>query len=377
MDMAREIGAAQDESARQEYPGRVYFLHLDPYSANQGQTLAVASALTREGWDARIVCRASGRLTSLAASLRLPAHLLPDDGGKGLPTAWRLLRAIRAEEKKTAAPHLVHACDPSASRLVSLAWRLNKKLRVVHTRRVPDLETDRKMVRCYQMPRTTIITDSLAGNIALRLSGLEPHVLHTIACGIEPSICPVREARDDGRFVFAMTGELMPHRGHSQLFDALAFLEKSLDLPHWEVRILGEGPFFSPLLAEARERKVDTRLAFLSGVDVAAELARCDALVLPAPDGESYLPLILQGWAARVPLVAVNRLDHAEILQDGVNCLFACPGDAEGLAKQMAGIANDAPLREKLTNGGYAALSRFSLRATVAEHKKVYTAMLA
>lgn len=376
MDMAREIGAAQDESVRQAYPGRVYFLHLAPYSANQGQILAVASALTREGWDARIVCRASCRLASLAASLRLPAHLLPDDG-KGLPMAWRFLRVIRAEEKKTAAPHLVHACDPAASRLVSLAWRLNKKLRMVHTRRVPDLETNRKMVRCYQIPRTTIITDSLAGNIALRLSGLEPHFLHTIACGIEPSVCPVREVRNDGRFVFAMTGELMPHRGHSQLFDALAFLEKILDLPHWEVRILGEGPFFSSLLAEARERKVDTRLAFLSGIDAAAELARCDALVLPAPDGESYLPLILQGWAARVPLIAVNRLDHAEILQDGVNCLFACAGDAEGLANQMARIANDAPLREKLTDGGYAALPRFSLRAMVAEHKKVYTAMLA
>jgi glycosyltransferase involved in cell wall biosynthesis len=169
--------------------------------------------------------------------------------------AWKLLRAIRAEEKKNGAPHLAHACDVTASQLVSLAWKLNKKLRIVHTRRVPIMDANHKAVRCYQVPQAKIITDSLAGKIALRLSGLDPHLLHTITCGIDPSGCPVRTERGDGRFVFAMTGELMPQRGHTQLFEALPLVAEYKDLPPWEVRILGEGPYFSTFFLPKRSKR--------------------------------------------------------------------------------------------------------------------------
>lgn len=385
MSMARElenapgknVGENVSEDVKREYIGRIYFVNLEPYSSNQGQTLAIASSLAREGWDAHIICRASCRLLPMAKSLSLPVHAFPDEGGKSLPMAWRLLRVIRTQEKKNGAPYLVHACDPTASQLVSLAWKLNKKLRIVHTRRVPIMEANHKAVRCYQTPQAKIITDSLAGKIALRLSGLDPHLLHTITCGIDPSGYSARTERNDGRFVFAMTGELMPQRGHSQLFEALPLLEGNTGLPPWEVRILGEGPYFSAFFAEAQQRNVTNRLAFLSGMDPDRELSRCDALVLPAPEGESYLPLILQGWAANVPVITVNRLDHAEVLQDDVNCLFIQPSDIEGLAKQMTRLAKDADLRAKLVEGGKASLARFSLRTMVTEHKRLYRDILA
>ncbi|CAK7007154.1 MAG: hypothetical protein DELT_00288 [Desulfovibrio sp.] len=374
--MAHEMGEAPHADVAREYAGRVYFVNLDPYSPNQGQTLAIAEALVKEGWDAHIFCRESCRLATLAEKFSLPVHVFSDTGGKSLPLAWRLLRVIRVVEKKNPARHLVHACDPSASQLVSLAWKLNKKLRVVHTRRVPIMEANHKAVRCYQTPQAKIITDSLAGKIALRLSGLDPHLLHTITCGIDPSCYPVRKDRGDGRFVFAMTGELMPQRGHAQLFEALPLVESG-GMPPWEVRILGEGPHFPLLLDEAQERGVIERLAFLSGVDPGVELSHCDALVLPAPEGESYLPLILQGWAARVPIITVNRLDHAEVLQDEANCLLMHPSDMDGLARQMQRIATDSALRERLVEGGKSALARFSLRTMVSEHKRLYRDILA
>lgn len=375
--MAHELENPPREEVKREYIGRVYFVTLNPHSSNHGQTLAVASSLVAEGWDAHIICRSSCGLLPMAASLSLAVHVFPGEGGKSLPLAWRLLRMIRAEEKRNGAPHLVHACDPSASQLVSLAWKLQKKLRIVHTRRVPIMEANHKAVRCYHVPQAKIITDSLAGKIALRLSGLDPHLLYTIPCGIEPSGHPVRKDRGDGRFMFAITGELIPHRGHSQLFEALPLLAEHKDLPPWECRILGDGPHFPELLEEARQRNVAERLAVLSGTDPGVELAHCDALVLPAPEGESYLPLILQGWAARVPIITVNRLDHAEVLQDETNCLCIHPGDTDGLAKQMARLAKDAALRAKLAEGGKAALARFSLKNMVAEHKRIYRETLA
>lgn len=385
---ARETKPLSDESADSpanavvsdapaDYEARVFLIHLESYSANFGQTLALAVGLRAENWDARIVCRASCSLASTAAALGVPVHSLPDEGGSGLVMAWRLLRAMRDKKNPPVGPFLAHACDPAASQLVSLAWRLRKKFRIVHTRRVPVMEGNAKAIRCYRVPQAKVITDSLAGKIALRLSGLEPHMLRTIACGLDAAPCPRRNAVAESRFVYAVTGDLTPENGHAQLFDALPGLERAGGMPPWEVRILGDGPHFPALLETAQAKNVARHLAFLTGLHVAAELARCNALVLPAAEGESYLPLILQGWATGLPVITINRLDHAEILQNEGNCLLAQPGDPNDLAAQMIRIANDPLLRDRLVEGGTASLKQFSLQTMVAEHRRLYREILA
>lgn len=380
--MTRNSGGAESAPGKTpandagECAGRVFLLHLEPHSSNQCQTLAVAHGLRREGWDARIVCRASCALAGKAEALGLPVEPLPDEGRGRLSLIWKFLRTVK-QRKGDTVPSLIHACDPLASRLASIAWRWNKKLRIVHTRRVPIVETNSKAIRCYQVPPAKVITDSLAGKIALRLSGLEPHLLHTIACGLDPARNPVRKDRRDDRFVFALTGELVPLRGHAEIYAAIPLLERGAAVPSWEVRILGEGPLFAKLLEEAVSLGVDNRLAFLSGVDPAVELSKCDALVLPASDGESYLPRILEGWAAEVPVITVNRLDHAEILQDGVNCLLVQSGDIQGLAESMRRVAQEPVLRKRLIEGGKASLRKFTLSALVAGHRRLYREVLA
>ena len=373
-DAALATGAPPEE--KEPSGPKVFFVHLEPHSANQGQTLALAQALRAENWDVHIVCRASSRLVAAATERSLPVHTLPDTG-KGFFTAWRLLRIVRKQGVRKRKTGLLHALDPTASHVVSQAWRMDKKLRVVHTRRMPIMEPNVKAIRCYQVPPAKIITDSLAGKIALRLSGLEPHLLHTIACAIDPSEQPARRERGDGRIVFAVTGDLMPRCGHSLLFDAMALLEKIPELPPWEVRILGDGPCFQSLLEEARLKNVAGHLAFLGGADAGNQLCHCDILVLPAGDGESHMPLILQGWAARLPIVAINRLDHAENLQDEANCLLVQPGDAVSLANRMARLARDDAARAHLAAGGRMSLAKFTTQPMVLEHKRLYGQILA
>lgn len=371
--------AILEDGAHEGAPPRtgpsVFFVHLEPHSSNFGQTLALAESLAREDWDVHILCRPSCRLTGMAALLRIPAHAAPE--GKGVVAAWRLLRVLRKNGINKCRPSLVHACDPAASQVVSLAWRMNKKLRVAHTRRMPIMEVNPKVLRSYQRPSAKIITDSLAGKIALRLSGMEPHLLHTIACGIDPSRQPVRRDRGDGRTIFAVTDELTPLSGHSMLFDALAALEKVRDLPSWEARVFGDGPQFMSLLEEAKAKNVLGRLAFLSGLDPAEHLCHCDILILPASDGESLMPLVLQGWAARMPIIAINRLDHAEFLHAESNCLLVQPGNVAGLASQMARLAGDSALRDHLVEGGRASLAKYPLQAMVAGHKQLFGHILA
>lgn len=379
--------APSDGDVPVEEPGPSLFLvHCEPYSANYGQTLALARALHAENWDVHIICRASCRLATAASACALPVHTLSDAGGKGLLAAWKILRLIRKyawkparKDRKRIAPRkiLAHACDPLASHVIADVWRMDKKLRIAHTRRVPIMEPNSKAVRCYQTPPAKIVTDSLAGKIALRLSGVETHLLHTIPCGFDAAGQPARRDREDGRMVFAVVGDLLPERGHSFLFEALALLEDIPGTPPWEVRILGEGPHFQALLDDAHARGVAGHLAFLGGAETDRQLAECDALILPAGDGESHMPLILQGWAAEVPLVAINRLDHAESLQEDANCVLVQPGDAAGLAAQMARLAGDAELRAHLVRGGLAALAKFDVETMTLEHKRLYGQILA
>lgn len=372
-DTGADIG---EVSTKQSGP-KVFLVQMEPYSSNQGQSLALAQGLYAEGWDVHIVCRASSWLANAARERSLPVHTLADDAGKGFFTAWKLVRIVRRQGVKKQERGLLHACDTTASHVVAQAWRLDKKLRIVHTRRMPIMEPNPKAVRCYQVPPAKVITDSLAGKIALRLSGIEPHLLHTIPCGIDPSEQATRRERGDGRIVFAVTGALLVLGGHSFLFDALTRLENIPDLPPWEVRILGDGPYFQALLDDARAKNVAGRLAFLGGAGAGAQLCDCDILVLPASEGESHVPLILQGWAAGLPVVAMNRLDHAEVFQEETNCLLAQPGDAASLASHMARLAVDRELRGHLAAGGRASLPKFSFRQMVLEHKRLFGQILA
>lgn len=385
------VEEAEEMEEEAEYSGPSLFLvHFEQYSANHDQTLTLACALRDEGWDVHLICRASCRIVPAAEAASLPVHSLPDSTGKGFFTAWKIARLIRKQTRKLTRKSgrkgrkkaeerriLVHACDPLASQVVAGVWHRNKKLRIAHTRRVPIMEPNPKAVRCYQAPPAKIITDSLAGKIALRLSGLEVHLLHTIACGFDPSEQPVRRDRADNRIVFAVVGDLVPECGHSLLFDALAELEKIPDLPPWEVRILGEGPYFQRLLEEAQAKNVARHLAFLGGADVAGQLADCDFFILPAAAGESHMPLILRGWAAQLPLIAINRLDHAENLQEDANCLLVQPDDAAGLAARMARLVRDAALQSHLVAGGMASLSKYPVQTMVLEHKRLYRQILA
>ena len=372
---AEVTAASQPVDAPHE--ARVLLVHLDMHSANLGQTLVLAAALRAENWDAQIVCRKSAWLAFAAQQHDVPVHALPDEGEKSLGMAWKLLRAIHNKKNTTGKATLVHACDLAASHLVSLAWRLSKKFRIVHTRRIPIMEPNTKAMLCYQRPQAKIITDSLAGEIALRLSGLDQHMLRTIPCCLETSSHPQRTHAVEERFIFAITGDLTPLKGHSFLFDAMLHLDADTAMMPWEVRVLGSGPLFSSLLEEAQHKNVASRLAFLTGLDTAAELCRCDALVLPASEGESYLPLILHGWASGLPIITSNRLDHAEFLRHEANCLLTQSGSTAELAEQMARLTRDPALHAQLVEGGKASLQRFCLQRTVTEHRRLYREILA
>ncbi len=141
---------AGEALAEESGPG-LFLVHLAPQSPNQEQTLLLAEALREEHWGVHIICPGSCALARVAGDRGLAVHTVPDGACKGFFAAWKVMRIIRKQCRKGGRQEgsraLVHACDVPASHLVSQVWRLDKKLRIAHTRRVPIMEQQSKSIR--------------------------------------------------------------------------------------------------------------------------------------------------------------------------------------------------------------------------------------
>lgn len=360
----------------------VHLLHLD--AQDNGQTLALALGLRSANYPVVILCRDGSALHAAAAAHALPVRPLAEKGLFSSRMVWGFMRSLRGAARTAgqAPACLVHACDPGASALAAFCARAKRSIRLVHSLRDPDLPRTAQEVKRYRRAGVAVIAESAAGKDTLLAMGLAPELVHSIPPGLAPGLSCQRTARQDGRFVFAVTGELLAGKGHSLLFDALIELDKLCssaaitDMPPWELRILGQGPLFTPLLQEAQTKDVARHLAFLGGQNTPAMLAECDALVVPCVTGDSGSALILQGWATGLPVLASSRPAHLELLQPGRDSLIFSPTDHMALAHQMAQLARDPAMADALARQGKLASQRFPAASLAAAHIAIYRSCL-
>jgi glycosyltransferase involved in cell wall biosynthesis len=101
--------------------------------------------------------------------------------------------------------------------------------------------------------------------------------------------------------------------------------------------------------------------------DVAAELGRCDAIVLPylaSPrmrDLVSVSGALVDALGLGIPVVASRVRALPELVRHGEDGLLVPPGDAAALADALAAIRDDDGLRARLREG--AARAAAGLRA--------------
>ncbi len=313
-----------------------------------------------------------------------PAALLGDDGAPGLFLAGEVLAAPgrgpglpvdvarTVEELLTVLPlDFVHVHEPFAPSAASAALRHSRALNVgsFHepTERLFSTQVARRFVELF-FGRLDARIASYAATAAL-MEAHFPADYHVIAPMVDQSP-PRGKAPARLRIAFVAAEERAALR---TFIRALRRLGTGVD---WEATVLGAMGSSSQSALRADLR---ARVSFLDDADGvrAGVLERADVVVL-ASGGPLPAPgLALEAIGARaVPLA--SRLEvYAEVLADGDRGLLFEPGDVDTLAAQLARLAEDVALRERLVAAADDFRVSLSAQRVVDQLEEVYEAVAA
>ena len=187
------------------------------------------------------------------------------------------------------------------------------------------------------------------------------------------SAAPVARAAigtPDGAPLALALGRLHENKAFDVLLAAAALVP---DLHLW---LAGSGELQAALEHEAASLGIAGRVRFLGWRgDVPALLAAADFLVCPSRH-EPLGNVVIEAWAAGVPVVAAASVGPRELIADGSNGILVPIDDARSLAAAMARLAADPALRARLARAGRAAYeAAFTEERIVVRYRDFFAAV--
>ncbi len=220
-------------------------------------------------------------------------------------------------------PHIIHT--HRAHTYVDCSWIPEWKKRAYHLAdRLTSGYVDAYWANGSYLKQELIERSGIpAGKVRVILNGTDP-LDPSAASGSGDTISPA----------VVMVANLLPHKGHDVLIEALGLLRaKGLRVA---ARLVGsvtaDAAYVERLKAQARERGVLDALEFRGFTeDLAAALRGIDVLVLPS-DSEGLPLCVLEGMSLKKLVVASRVGAVAECVTDGVDGFLHPPKDPAALA---------------------------------------------
>jgi len=227
-----------------------------------------------------------------------------------------------------------------------------------------------KIGRAWDMLR--VLTYPLAARVVVQTDGVREWAQRTIArarvvvipnavraFGAANAARPA--AMPTGRVIVAM-GRLSREKGFDLLLQA--FAQAGLAGRGWSLVILGEGPDRQALTAQAVQLGIASQVSLPGRTrDPEAWLRHADIFALSSRyEGfPNVLVEAMQCGAASVAFACDSG--PAAIVRDGVDGVLVPDGDVQALASALARLADDAPLRARLSACAPSVVERFSREA--------------
>lgn len=124
-------------------------------------------------------------------------------------------------------------------------------------------------------------------------------------------------------------------------------------LPDIKLRIVGDGPLKEKLQNLADKPNNIELVGFKSGDELAQEIAKARAVVIPSEWYENYPLSALEAMSYGKPVISANIGGLSEIMRDGVSGLLFKSGDSNDLAEKIRRLWSDSELSKKIGQSGH------------------------
>ncbi len=321
-----------------------------------------------------------------AAGIPWQPIALPGLRGPGLfQWPWRSWRTM-ARPWRAGGVDLVHANGARCMLYAGTAGRLAHIPTLWHVRvleRDPVLDRLRARLAARIVCNSRAVADSLsfapgaAGKTVVVYNGVEQSRFRTaIPADVHAEFGIPRERR-----VVLCAALLVEWKGQQDLIEALAHLpaetRAGLQVVFAGRELTPGAPFTRRLRQRAAALGVAGNLTWAGHRDDLPRLMRgCDLLALPS-HGEPFGRVIVEAWAAGLPVLACNAGGAAEIVSHGKTGWLVPPASPPELAAGLQTLLADSALRRRLARAGRAHAEDFTLEKHAAALFALYRSITA
>lgn len=177
------------------------------------------------------------------------------------------------------------------------------------------------------------------------------------------------------KYIIGAAGRLSPEKGYGDLIDAAA--EGVKNHPGAGFLLFGDGPLHGALARQILKLNLTDNFV-LAGFrpDLDRWLPNFDAFVLPSYT-EGLPNVVLEAFAARVPVVATAVGGTPEVIDDGQNGYLVPAADSHSLAERITRLLDDDRLRQTMGMSGYYRVrDHFTFEAQARQYAQLYHEML-
>jgi glycosyltransferase involved in cell wall biosynthesis len=299
------------------------------------------------------------------------------------PSLWAAMREVAGHLDRVGADVL--CCHGYKANLVGRLAARRRKIPVVAVARGWTAENFK--VRLYErldrfhlrwMDHVVCVSEAQAAKV--RRAGVRPERMSVIYNAIDPS----RFAESDKRYrakllryfrqprtrVIGAAGRLSPEKGFEILVSAAERVQRTH--PSVGFILFGEGPERALLQQQVNAAGLNHTF-ILSGfrADLDRFLPHIDLLVLPSYT-EGLPNVVLEAFAAGVPVVGTAVGGTTEVIEDGVSGHLVPPGDADAMAERIGALLAGA---DKLPEMGRQGLRRVQEKFGFATQARLYHAL--
>lgn len=191
--------------------------------------------------------------------------------------------------------------------------------------------------------------------------------------GLTPCVCGAIEVKEHGPLVVGFFGRLSRQKGPDLLLEAAT--EVVTHLPNVLFRFYGEGEMGDALRSAVTGRRaLQACVSFQGGCPQDAAVARMrEADVLAVPSRWEGCPyVVLEAFAAGVPVVAAAVGGIPDLIRSGTNGLLVAPEDSESLCDGLLRLLREPSLRRGFAEQGRETLRTYPVERMAAAIGDVY-----